>query len=77
MRLAEKGGISMNYHVCCVVPPHILRHLAEHSEHRDRALRTLATTERLRGRREVLAVRRDAAALVTVRPANAGAECQR
>ncbi len=45
----------MNYHVCCVIPPHILRRLAENPEHRDRALRTLATTELLRGRREVLA----------------------
>jgi Zn-dependent metalloprotease len=44
----------MNRHVCCIVPPHILRRLAEDPEHRDRALRTLATTERLRGRREVL-----------------------
>jgi Zn-dependent metalloprotease len=45
----------MNCHVCCIVPPHILRHLAEHPEHRDRALRSLATTERLRGHRDVLA----------------------
>jgi Zn-dependent metalloprotease len=43
----------MNRPVCCIVPPHILRHLAEHPEHREQALRTLATTERLRGRREV------------------------
>ena len=55
MHLAEKGELSMNYHVCCVIPPHILRRLADNPEHRDRALRTLATTERLRGRREVLA----------------------
>jgi Zn-dependent metalloprotease len=45
----------MNCHVCSILPPHILRRLAEHPEHRERALRTLATTERLRGRREVLA----------------------
>jgi Zn-dependent metalloprotease len=45
----------MNCHVCCILPPHILRRLAENPEHRERALRTLATTERLRGRREVLA----------------------
>jgi Zn-dependent metalloprotease len=51
----RQGELSMNCHVCCIVPPHILRRLAEHPEHRDRALRTLATTERLRGRREVLA----------------------
>lgn len=44
----------MKYHVCCIVPPHILRHLAENPEHRERALRAMATTERLRGRREVL-----------------------
>src|SRR5712691_2997651 len=44
----------MNRHVCCIVPPHILRRLAEKPEHRERALRALATTERLRGRREVL-----------------------
>ncbi len=45
----------MNPHVCCVIPPHILRRLAERPEHRERALRTLAVTERLRGRREVFA----------------------
>lgn len=45
----------MNCHVCCIVPPHILRHLAEHPQYRARALRTLAFTERLRGRRDVLA----------------------
>jgi Zn-dependent metalloprotease len=51
----RQGELQMNFHVCCIVPPHILRHLAEHPEHRERALRTLAMTERLRGRREVLA----------------------
>ncbi|MCU1304628.1 MAG: peptidase thermolysin [Candidatus Sulfotelmatobacter sp.] len=45
----------MKHHVCCIVPPHILRHLAENAQYRQSALRTLATTERLRGRREVLA----------------------
>ena len=44
-----------NFHICCVIPPHILRRLAERPEHRERALRTLAVTERLRGRREVFA----------------------
>ena len=42
-------------HVCCILPPHILHKLAEHPEHRQRALRALAITERLRGRREVFA----------------------
>jgi len=41
--------------VCTVVPPHILRHMAENPKHRARALRTLASTERMRGRREVFA----------------------
>ncbi len=41
--------------VCTIVPPHILRRLAEKPEHRARALRTLAHTERMRGRREVFA----------------------
>src|SRR3989454_11084287 len=50
-----RKGEFMNPHVCCVVPPHILRRLAERPEHRERALRTLAITERLRGRREVFA----------------------
>jgi hypothetical protein len=42
-------------HVCCILPPHILHKLSEHPEHRQRALRALAITERLRGRREVFA----------------------
>jgi Zn-dependent metalloprotease len=42
-------------HVGCIQPPHILINLAEHPEHRQRALRALAITERLRGRREVFA----------------------
>ncbi len=41
--------------VCSVLPPHILRKLAEHPEHRALALRSLAITERLRGRRDVFA----------------------
>src|ERR1043166_1945007 len=46
----------MSHHspVCCIVTEHILRRLAENAAHRDQALRTLATTERLRGRREIL-----------------------
>jgi len=46
------------------LPDHILRRLAENPEHRQRALRTLAQTERLRGRRDVLA-RFTAVALAT------------
>jgi len=42
-------------HICCILPPHILHKLSEHPEHRQRALRALAITERLRGRREVFA----------------------
>ncbi len=38
--------------VCCIVPPHILRKLAEDPDHRDRALRTLEISEHLRGARE-------------------------
>jgi len=41
-------------HICCIIPDHILRHLAEQDEHRDRALRTIAATERLRGHRDML-----------------------
>ncbi len=46
----------MSHHspVCCILPDHILRRLAEHDQYRERALHTLAITERLRGRREVL-----------------------
>ena len=40
--------------ICCVVPEDILCRLAALPEHRDRALRTLILTERLRGRRVVL-----------------------
>lgn len=37
---------------CSILPPHILRKLADQPELRDRVLRNLATTERLRGIRE-------------------------
>ena len=40
--------------ICHIIPPHILRKLAENPEQRDRALRTIAINERLRGRRAVL-----------------------
>ena len=43
-----------NFPICCILPPHILRKLTEAPEHRERVLRTLAATERLRGRRDVL-----------------------
>jgi Zn-dependent metalloprotease len=38
--------------VCCIIPPHMLRRLADSPDHRDAALRTLALTERLRGSRD-------------------------
>ncbi len=38
--------------ICSILPPHILRKLAEKPELRDRVLRDIATTERLRGIRE-------------------------
>ena len=38
--------------VCCIVPPYILRKLAESAAHRDQALRTLELTEQLRGARQ-------------------------
>jgi Zn-dependent metalloprotease len=38
-------------HVCCIVPPHILRKLAENPAYRDQALHTLETSEQLRGAR--------------------------
>jgi Zn-dependent metalloprotease len=37
---------------CSILPPHILRKLADKPEMRDRVLRSLATTERLRGIRQ-------------------------
>ena len=40
--------------ICCIVPEEILYRLAALPEHRDRALRTLILTERMRGRRAVL-----------------------
>src|SRR5580692_9094582 len=45
MRLQPKA-------ICSILPPHILRRLAEKPEMRDRVLRDLATTERLRGIRQ-------------------------
>jgi Zn-dependent metalloprotease len=40
------------YAICSILPPHITRHLADKPEMRDRVLRDLATTERLRGLRQ-------------------------
>jgi len=45
--------MNRRFHVCWVIPPHILTKLAESDEHREHALRTLALGERFRGRREV------------------------
>jgi len=44
----------MNHHVCHVIPPHILDKLAEHPDYRERAMRSLVESARLRGRRDVL-----------------------
>jgi Zn-dependent metalloprotease len=38
--------------ICSILPPHILRKLADKPEMRDRVLRNLATTERFRGIRQ-------------------------
>jgi Zn-dependent metalloprotease len=38
--------------ICSILPPHILRKLAEKPEMRDRVLHNLATTEELRGNRQ-------------------------
>jgi Zn-dependent metalloprotease len=42
--------------ICCIVPPHILRELAQRGtgEYRALALETLAHSEKLRGQREIL-----------------------
>jgi len=40
--------------VCTILPPHILDRLAESDSHRARALRTIAITERARGRRSLM-----------------------
>ena len=41
-------------YICTVLPPDILAKLAESDRHRERALRTIALTERARGRRSIL-----------------------
>ena len=41
---------------CSILPPHILRKLADKAEMRDRVLRDIATNERLRGIRQVFAM---------------------
>ena len=42
--------------ICCILPPHILRKLAEKPELRERALRTLEISERLRGIRQAATI---------------------
>ncbi len=48
---------AQNCSICCIIPPHILRELAQRGaeEQRILALETLAHSERLRGHREILA----------------------
>lgn len=45
-----------HYAICCILPPHILRKLAEKPDLRERALRTLEISERLRGIRQAAAI---------------------
>jgi Zn-dependent metalloprotease len=40
--------------ICTILPPHILKKLADSDRHRERALRTIALTEHARGRRSIL-----------------------
>src|SRR5260370_11741647 len=40
--------------LCTILPPHILKKLAESEKHRERALRTIALTEHTRGRRAII-----------------------
>jgi Zn-dependent metalloprotease len=42
--------------ICSILPPHIVRRLADKPEMRDRVLRDLETTERLRGIRQAFAM---------------------
>ena len=42
--------------ICSILPPHILRKLAEKPELRERALRAIETTEGFRGVRRALAI---------------------
>ena len=39
-------------HVCSIVPPYMLRKLADHAEHRHQALRAIEISERMRGARQ-------------------------
>lgn len=44
-------------HICCIIPPHILKHIAKHHKdelHRDIALETLAFSEQFRGGRNAV-----------------------
>src|SRR5260370_41518901 len=40
--------------LCTILPPHILKKLAESEKHRERALRTIALPEHARGRRAMI-----------------------
>ncbi|MGB7846367.1 MAG: M4 family metallopeptidase [Candidatus Acidiferrum sp.] len=40
--------------ICTILPPHILKKLAESDKHRNRALQNIALTERARGRRSMM-----------------------
>jgi len=42
--------------ICCILPPHILRKLAENPKLRERALRTLEISEHLRGFRQAATI---------------------
>lgn len=44
----------MKHHVCFVIPPHIFDKLSQNPAHRERAMRALVESARLRGRRDVL-----------------------
>src|SRR2546423_1882377 len=41
-------------YICAILPPHVLTKMTESNRHRERALRTIALTERARGRRSIL-----------------------
>jgi Zn-dependent metalloprotease len=56
--MADRGGRrALGAPCCCIVPPHLLRHLVDHCPPplRASALQSLQHSERLRGQRDVLA----------------------
>src|SRR3974390_2685736 len=53
-RKFAKRRSTMEYHVCFVIPPHIFDKLSQNPAHRTWAMRALAESARLRGRRDVL-----------------------